>query len=263
MRQWIRSHLTYANVMSTMAVFLVIGGGTAFASYVVSSNSQIGAGTVSGHKPPTGKHANIIGGSVAGKDLASGAVGGAKLAPDSVDGSKVLDGSLSGSDIANGSLGGAQVGDGSLSSADIQDNGLTGADISEGTLAEVPSARVGGYGRSNSATTCDPTSSNYIDCVVLTVNLPTQSRVLLTGTASGGANGDSTGDCKLVTQFGDVASTDVFYSLQNGDIVPGSLVGITGQLGPGSVDFGIDCRQNAGDIVFSFVHLSAVAISPD
>jgi hypothetical protein len=46
----IRSRLTYASVMSTLAVFLVVGGGTAIASYVVSSNSikngQVGS-------PPT------------------------------------------------------------------------------------------------------------------------------------------------------------------------------------------------------------------
>src|SRR5213592_5198558 len=70
MRQWLRSHLTYANVMSTLAVFLVLGGGTALGAYVVSSNSQIGPGTVSGHKPPSGKHANIIAGSINGADIA-------------------------------------------------------------------------------------------------------------------------------------------------------------------------------------------------
>ena len=75
----IRSHLTYANVMATLAVFLVLGGGTALAAYVVSSNSQIGPGTISGHKPPTGDHANIIGGSVDAQDLASGAVTAPKL----------------------------------------------------------------------------------------------------------------------------------------------------------------------------------------
>jgi hypothetical protein len=65
----IRQHLTYANVMATLAVFLVLGGGTAFAAYVVSSNSQIGPGTVSGHHAPSGKHANIIAGSINGQDV--------------------------------------------------------------------------------------------------------------------------------------------------------------------------------------------------
>jgi hypothetical protein len=71
MRDRIRSHLTYANVVATLALFLVVAGGTAAAvKYVVSSNSQIGPGTVSGHNPPTGKHANVIANSITGKDIA-------------------------------------------------------------------------------------------------------------------------------------------------------------------------------------------------
>jgi hypothetical protein len=66
----IRQHMTYANVMVTILAFVVLGGGTALAAYVVSSNSQIGPGTVSGHKPPSGKHANIIANSINGKDIA-------------------------------------------------------------------------------------------------------------------------------------------------------------------------------------------------
>jgi hypothetical protein len=46
-------------------------GGTATAvTYVVSSNSQVGPGTISGHKPPSGKHANIIPESITGRDIA-------------------------------------------------------------------------------------------------------------------------------------------------------------------------------------------------
>lgn len=54
MRQWIRSQLTYANVVATLALFVALGGGTALASYVISSNKQVGPGTISGHKPPRG-----------------------------------------------------------------------------------------------------------------------------------------------------------------------------------------------------------------
>jgi hypothetical protein len=85
----LRARLTYANVMSTLAVFLVLGGGTALAAYVVSSNSQIGPGTVSGHKPPSGDHANVIPGSLNGTDLADGAVGPADLANGAVTASKL------------------------------------------------------------------------------------------------------------------------------------------------------------------------------
>jgi len=89
MRRWIRSHLTYANVMATLAVFLVVGGGTALAAYVVSTNSQIGPGTVSGHKPPRGDHSNIIAGSVNATDLAPAAVTGSRLANASVTAAKL------------------------------------------------------------------------------------------------------------------------------------------------------------------------------
>lgn len=93
----LRTRLTYANVVATLALFLVLGGGTALASFVISSNSQVGPNTISGHKPPTGKHSNIITGSVNGTDLSA----------NSVNSSKILDGSITGSDVAKNSVAGA------------------------------------------------------------------------------------------------------------------------------------------------------------
>jgi hypothetical protein len=81
----IRSRLTYANVMSTLAVFGVLGGGTALASYVITSNSQVGPDTISGHNPASGDHSNVISGSIDTADLAAGAVSTGKLAGGSVD----------------------------------------------------------------------------------------------------------------------------------------------------------------------------------
>ncbi|MGH2964237.1 MAG: hypothetical protein ACRDMH_02485 [Solirubrobacterales bacterium] len=70
----IRSRLTYANVISTLALFSVLAGGSALAAVVITSNSQVGKDTISGHKPPGGKHANIIGGSINGQDVANGSL---------------------------------------------------------------------------------------------------------------------------------------------------------------------------------------------
>jgi hypothetical protein len=66
-------------VVACSALFVALGGTALTTTYVVSSNSQIGLGTVSGHKPPSGDHANIIGGSINGSDIASGSVTAAKL----------------------------------------------------------------------------------------------------------------------------------------------------------------------------------------
>ena len=68
MRQRLRSHLTYANVMASLAVFIALGG-TALASVIITKNSQVASNTISGHKPPTGKHANLIANSVNSQDV--------------------------------------------------------------------------------------------------------------------------------------------------------------------------------------------------
>jgi hypothetical protein len=93
-----------AMIVACVALFVALGGTGLAATYVVSSNSQIGPGTVSGHSPPTGKHANIIGGSVNGSDLATGAVTQGKLGANSVNSAKVVDGSLVAGDTDTSSI---------------------------------------------------------------------------------------------------------------------------------------------------------------
>jgi hypothetical protein len=91
--------LTYANVMVTLLAFLVLGGGTAIASFVVSSNADVAPNTISGHVPPAGDHANLISGSVGGGDLASGSVLTDKIANDAVTSGKVLNKTLTSADL--------------------------------------------------------------------------------------------------------------------------------------------------------------------
>jgi hypothetical protein len=65
----IRPSLTFANVVSVIALFVAFGG-TAMASLIITKNSQVDRGTISGHRPPSGEHPNIIAGSINGKDIA-------------------------------------------------------------------------------------------------------------------------------------------------------------------------------------------------
>jgi hypothetical protein len=69
-----------AMIVACVALFVALGGTALAATYVVSSNSQVGPGTISGHHPPTGNHTNIIAGSVNNSDLADGSVHASKLA---------------------------------------------------------------------------------------------------------------------------------------------------------------------------------------
>jgi hypothetical protein len=130
MRQRIRSHLTFANIVSLAALFVAMGGTATAVTYVVSSNSQAGPNTISGHKPPTGDHANIIAGSVNATDLAGSAVTNPKLA------------------------------NGAVSSAKVADNTLTGADVNESTLDFSPYMRlpVNSSGRPSDTDCFDPST---------------------------------------------------------------------------------------------------------
>jgi hypothetical protein len=77
-RQWIGSHLTFSNVVALAALFVALGG-TAMASVIITSNSQVAKDTISGHRPPSGDHPNIITGSLIGQDVANDALSGAKI----------------------------------------------------------------------------------------------------------------------------------------------------------------------------------------
>jgi hypothetical protein len=77
----LRRHLTYANVISTVCLFLVLGGGAAFAATKLAKSS------------------------VGTEQLKGEAVTKGKMAPNSVNSKKVVNGSLTGEDIASSTLG--------------------------------------------------------------------------------------------------------------------------------------------------------------
>ena len=121
-----REKLTYANVMSTISVFLLLGGASAFAATQLAKNS------------------------VGNNQLKKNAVTAAKIKNGAVNGAKVKDGSLTGADLAAGSVTGTQLADNSVDSAKVVDKSLTGGDvgndtltgtnIKESTLGKVPEA---------------------------------------------------------------------------------------------------------------------------
>jgi hypothetical protein len=81
----LRSKLTYANVVATVALFLVIAGGSAFAASNVGKNSvgakQIKNGAVTAAKIGNGAvtEAKIANGAVTGSKIGLGAVGAANI----------------------------------------------------------------------------------------------------------------------------------------------------------------------------------------
>jgi hypothetical protein len=102
----VRKRLTYANVMSTIAVFLVLGGATALAA------GQLGKNTVGS------------------KQLKKNAVTAAKIKKNAITEAKV----------ASNAVTGVKIKDGSITTAKIGPDAVTGAQVNEATLGTVPSA---------------------------------------------------------------------------------------------------------------------------
>lgn len=111
----LKRHLSYANVMSTIAVFMILGGASAIAAK--KQTQKIGTTQLKASAVTTNK-------------IKNGAVSDAKLAASAVSTDKLADGSVTGSKIADGAVGGSK----------IAGDAVTGDKVNEATLSEVPSA---------------------------------------------------------------------------------------------------------------------------
>jgi hypothetical protein len=188
----------------------------------------------------------VVGGGLAATDLKPGSVGTSEVAADS----------LGAGDLAPGSVG----------SSEVVNDSLTGADVSEATLGEVPSALLGGTGRSASDDNCDP-GSTFQTCVATPyVTLePARVLVIAAATAQSGSSGGN-GVCKLGSSpFTGISGTarNIYISstTDNFNTTSFTLVGITNPLPAGTYAFGLDCNDSA---MFYFQEqISAVALSPN
>jgi hypothetical protein len=231
----IRAHLTYANVIATIALFLVLSGGTAVA--LTGSNT------------------------VFSDDIVDDQVRSADVRNDTLSG-----GGLLAADLRAGSVRSSEVANDSLTGADIADGTLTGDDVDEFSLAQVPNAALGGIGRSGTGN-CDP-GADFFTCKFVSITLPSPSRVLMIASANAHSDGsDAHGTCLLATDLGDLAETAMPVMVTNGSLVNGAGEALTmsGVTPPmiGAHDFAIRCKQQEGDMRYGPVQITAVALSPN
>jgi len=104
----IKSKLSYANVVATIAMFAALGGGAYAAK--VAKNSVGGS--------------QIKKNAVTASEVKAGAIGASETGTDAVGSAEVIDGSLTGSDLNGSTL--------------FNDNSLNGADINESSLSGLP-----------------------------------------------------------------------------------------------------------------------------
>jgi hypothetical protein len=243
-----------AQWIGVLALLIAIGTGSAYAANTVFSS-------------------DIVNGEVKSPDIGNNQVKSIDVRDDgqpegglgSVD---IANGSLTRDDVADESLSGQDILDGTVHAADITNESLTGTDVVESTLGQVPSARIGGLGRWAGGGSCDPENENYVDCAIVTLNLPQPARVLLIGQGTASREIDSDvglGVCELVSNAGRIVpnskvdvDTDEFAQSV-------ALTAVTGVQTAGSHDYAVDCNQieGLGAIEYFDVGISAVAISPD
>lgn len=171
----LRGTLSYANVVSTLCLFLVLGGGMAFAATKLGKNTvgskqlkknavtaaKVKANAITGAKVKDGSltGADLQNGSLGGGELQDGSVGGSKLADSAVGSAKLADGSVGGAKLKDDSIGGAKLQADSVTGAKVKDNSLTGADINQGSLTEVRASNVIGLAFTSSCTGATPLPS--------------------------------------------------------------------------------------------------------
>jgi hypothetical protein len=131
----LRPHLTYANVIATIALLVALGGASAYAA------SKLGKNVV--------KSRNIAPGAVKTADIAKNAVKRAKIATGAIDDSRLANGSvgtnkLVGGSVTTGKLASGSVTEGVLSSGvqsklnALQAGGIVRVDASNGLESAVP-----------------------------------------------------------------------------------------------------------------------------
>ena len=105
----VRSRLSYANVMATLALFVALGG-VGYAAAKLPRDS------------------------VGSKQIKEDAVKASEQAPDSVDSGNVIDLSLGGSDLADDSVGSAQISTGAVDAAEVDDAAVGSEEVIDGSL---------------------------------------------------------------------------------------------------------------------------------
>ena len=215
----IRPRLTHANVASSIALFIALGTGGAYAADTIGSADIIDESILS---------QDIKNGEVKTSDLGGAAVSNGKLGTNAVGTGKVLDESLTALDLGPASVGTSEIADAAIANADLAagavdsagvlDSSLTGTDILSSSLtgADVAASSLTG----SDIATGSLTTSDIADDSITATDIDGANR---SGSIDVGAI--SNGRCTTITgsvsgaEPGDIAVLTTNGSLPNGVMV--------------------------------------------
>jgi len=132
----IRKRLTYANVMSSIAIFLVLGGGAAFAAGKLGKNS-VGSKQL---KKNAVTETKIKDGVVTSGKIANGSIVTAKLADGSVVTGKIVNAAVTSDKLADGSVVAIKLGNGAVTTVKLLDAAVTTAKLGDNAVTAAKNA---------------------------------------------------------------------------------------------------------------------------
>jgi hypothetical protein len=153
--------------MSTLAVFLILGGATAFAA-----SKKIGADEIKANAIKTGK---IVKEAVTEGKIKAGAVTNTKLADGAVTNPKLADGAVTNPKLADGAVTTSKLADNAVTTGKIANDAVTGDKVKESTLGQVPSAA----NASNSAALGGIAAADYAQRMFARVSYTTATESLI------------------------------------------------------------------------------------
>ena len=222
MPQKLRSRLTFANVVSMLALFVALATGGAYAANTIGSS-------------------DVIDDSLLSQDI-KGKNGTATTVAEN--------GTLTTADIS-GQPSNRRIGqrfiDGSLTTYDIKDGTLTAGDFNASTLGTLTRGRA-------VTSFCNPESTAFTDCGTLTMFLTRPSRALIvaSGMWYSVSGGPTRGVCRIGVDGSPLQPSafpgQLLSETNNVHEQAVTLNNVTAPLSPGDHTFGLACNQEEGNI---------------
>ena len=266
-------HLTYANVVATIALFLALGTSGAYAvnewtgkniKNGTITNVDVKNGTISAADVKNGtlSGADIKDGTIAGEEMAPGAVTREKVAAAAVGSQEVENGTITGDDIKDGTIAGEEMAPGAVTrekvaaaavgSQEVENGTITGDDIKDGTITSgnIKNGTIGDIDiQDNSISTFDLADNSVDSDEVLDFGLTNEDiGVMYAQVASDGT---------LSSSSGGVTSTRIGlgqYSVDFGrNITSAAFIATQGEAGSGAPSgamIGVADRLNNNEAVF-------------
>jgi len=262
------THLTN-QWMGALSLFLVVGGGTAYAVDTVGSADIIDESILSLDIRNGQIRTNDVrddtqnGGGLGAADLGPGSVGVSELDPGAFAAPDIAqDSAASPFEIANDAIQGVEVLNSTLTGADVALDSLTGLDINESTLTGLD-------GHDAYRDHCDtPSDNSFKDCLSVTFELGHAMSVLATfgGAGSHGSfdanSGLAVGECRTKLDGANKLEPMSLATEWDSPVGMATIVDVI-SLSAGTHTVTLACRENPTDMEFEDLTIGVVELGVD